>query len=428
MRIDPSAPTLTVITPSYNHAKYIRQTIESVFDQGYPSVEHIVVDGGSADGTVEILKEFAARYPGRFRWISEPDQGQSDAFNKGLALARGAVIGWQNSDDYYLANAFAPSLDYLRHHAEVAVVYGDCRLVDEVGKVVDESLVGPFDLGRLLHACFVPNQTAFIRRDALVAVGGLDRDLHSVMDLDLFLKLALTQGFHYLPGHRAAYRLLSTAKISKGRLSGRLETIGVVERTLTNPLLPPQVTEQGRQALLFHVHDALIFSLAEHELPTAERLLRRTIEVDPAFLAWRALCARILRRRVMTTGWHGILDHSETTTIPGDLLTLLRKIGAVESTAVNRTIALALLFRALDAPSRRVAYSYLILALRRDWKLTRSPESLVALARLLIGNAAVDNLNPVFTAARSARHALASGRGYGAAFGAAARTLGGLRR
>ncbi len=270
MRIDPSAPSLSVITPSYNHAHYIRQTIESVFNQGYSSVEHIVVDGGSTDGTVEILKECADRYPGRFRWISEPDQGQSDAFNKGLAMARGAVIGWQNSDDYYLPNAFAPSLDYLGQHPEVAVVYGDCKLVDEVGNVVDESLVGPFDLGRLFHACFVPNQTAFIRRDALVSVGGLDRDLHSVMDLDLFLKLALSHRFHYLPGLRAAYRLLSTAKISVGRLSGRLETISVVERILTDPLVPPQVAEQGRQALLFHLHDALIFALAEHELQTAE--------------------------------------------------------------------------------------------------------------------------------------------------------------
>jgi hypothetical protein len=428
MPIDPAAPTLSVITPTYNHAQYIRQTIESVFDQGYASVEHIVIDGGSTDGTVEILKEYADRYPGRFRWISEPDQGQSDAFNKGLAMARGAVIGWQNSDDYYLPNSFAPSLDYLLVHPEVAVVYGDCKLVDEGGKVVDESLVGPFDLGRLFRTCFVPNQTAFIRRDALVAVDGLDRDLHSVMDLDLFLKLALTHGFHYLPGLRAAYRLLSTAKISVGRLSGRLESIGVVERILTDPLLSPQVVGQGRQALLFHLHDALIFSLAEHELQTAERLLRRTIEVDPEFVAWRALCASILRRRVMTTGWHGILDHSETTTVPRDLLLLLRRVGASEPSALDQTIVLTQLFCALDAPTRRLASSYLIAALRRDWKSTQSPESLVALARLLLGNAVVDSLNPAFTAARSARHALASGRGYRAAFGAAARTLPGRRR
>jgi hypothetical protein len=130
----------------------------------------------------------------------------------------------------------------------------------------------------------------------------------------------------------------------------------------------------------------------------------------------------------MTTAWHGILDHSETATIPRDLLALLVKVGTLESAARDQTIALAQLFRALDAPTRRAAYSYLISALRRDWKLTESPESLVALARLLLGNAAVDSLNPAFTAARSAQHALASGRGYRAALGAAARTLSGMQR
>jgi hypothetical protein len=272
------------------------------------------------------------------------------------------------------------------------------------------------------------NQSAFMRRDALVAVGGLDRELHSVMDLDLFLKLALHYRFHYLPGVRAAYRLLSTAKISVGRLSGRLETISVVERIMSNMPLPPDVAEQARQALLFHLHDALVFSLAERELHTAEQLLRRTLEVDPEFLQWQPLCASILRRRVMTADWHGMLNYGETTTIPRDLLSLLHTVGIAEPPALDQTVALAQLFRALDAPTRAAAYSYLIAALRRDRQLTHSPESLIALARLVFGNAAVDSLNPAFTAARSARHALASGRGYGAALGAAARTLRGLRR
>ena len=427
MPVTTPALMLSVITPSYNHAQYIRQTIESVLDQDYPLVEHIVVDGGSTDGTVEILKEYGSRYPERFRWVSEPDQGQSDAFNKGLAMARGDVIGWQNSDDYYLANAFAPPMDYLHHHPEVAVVYGDCNLVDQAGAIVDESLVGPFDLGRLFRTCFVLNQAAFIRREALIAIGGLDRNLHGVMDLDLFLRLALNYGFFYLPGVRAAYRLLSTAKINVGRLSGRLESIGVVDRILADSLLPPPVRAQARQALLFHLHEALIVSLAERERNIAEGLLRRTLEVDPEFLQWRSLCARILRRRVMTTDWHGILDHRETTVIPGDLLSLLDLEGAGKAPARDQAIALAQLFRALNAPTRRAARAYLISALRRDWKLTESPESLVALLRLLFGHSAVDRLNPVFTAARSARHALAAGRGYRAALGAAARTLRGTR-
>src|SRR5438105_1254200 len=107
------APTLSIVIPSFNHSQYIRRTIDSILRQPFKQVELIVVDGGSKDGTVDILCDYMTRFPDRFRFVSEPDDGQSDALNKGIAMARGEIIGWQNADDYYLPGAFEKPVSYL---------------------------------------------------------------------------------------------------------------------------------------------------------------------------------------------------------------------------------------------------------------------------------------------------------------------------
>lgn len=179
-----SDPIISIITPSYNQAAYIEQTIQSVLRQGDAQVEHIVVDGGSTDGTVEILK----RYP-HLVWMSEKDRGQSDALNKGLAIARGTIVGWINSDDYYQQFIFDSVIEHFQSGASWVV--GRQADVFDNGALVafKDSPTINFD-ALIRNPDIVRQQATFFKRDAINAAGGWNADWHMVMDFDLWVRLS----------------------------------------------------------------------------------------------------------------------------------------------------------------------------------------------------------------------------------------------
>ena len=122
---------VSIVTPSYNQSRFIEDTIRSVLSQDYPQIEYMIVDGGSTDGSVEIIK----RYEDQLAWwVSERDQGQTDAINKGFARATGDILAWLNSDDTYEPGAVSAAVKYLQEHPEVGMVYGDCNYIDENGE------------------------------------------------------------------------------------------------------------------------------------------------------------------------------------------------------------------------------------------------------------------------------------------------------
>lgn len=394
--------TLSVITPSFNHAQWIRETIESVLAQDFPNTEHIVIDGGSTDGTVGILREYGERFPERFRWVSEPDRGQSDAFNKGLAMARGEYVGWQNSDDYYLNNAFARLLSAFRHDPSLAVVYGDCVTVDGEGRRLGSLPVGPFDPVRLLYRNNIANQSALIRRDALHASGGIDTSLHYLMDWDLWLRLALKNQLKYVPGNLGALRILPTAKTHVGLLQSRLEAVRIVDQTLASTQVTGDAQVAGRSALERHLLDALVAALAFNELDCAHGLLSRALEDYSANLNWTYFCRRVLMRRVITEQWYGHLDSDSVSQVPKRAHRLLLEQGCARTPIVRQAAALSLLFSALNQKSHgRVkrttrSVSYMLRAIQTDRSFLAYPESSIALLRLALGNGATDMLNPFF--------------------------------
>jgi glycosyltransferase involved in cell wall biosynthesis len=187
--VNSTLPLISVITPSFNQGKFIRETIESVLTQDYPHIEHIVIDGRSTDGTLQILKEYEKRDT-RFHFVSEPDMGQSHAINKGLKMARGSIIGWLNSDDTYLPTAAKKAVEAFRKHPEWSMVYGNAYLTDEENKVIRPIFVKPFDAMKLFHTCFICQPAAFMKKNVLNEIGGVDESLHFCMDYDLWIRIA----------------------------------------------------------------------------------------------------------------------------------------------------------------------------------------------------------------------------------------------
>jgi glycosyltransferase involved in cell wall biosynthesis len=203
-------PLVSIITPSFNQARYLEATIQSVLSQNYTRLEYIIVDGGSTDGSVEIIK----KYEGKLAWwVSEKDQGQTDAINKGLAHAKGDILAWINSDDAYEPNAISSAVDFLQAHPEIGLVYGDANYINEAGSVIGRFPAAQTDLVRLRRGyVHIPQQAAFFRADLWRAVGPLDPSFYFAMDYDLWIRLATRSQVKYIPQTWADFRLHTSGK------------------------------------------------------------------------------------------------------------------------------------------------------------------------------------------------------------------------
>jgi hypothetical protein len=244
-------PTISIVTPSYQHAPFLEAAIESVLDQEYPKLEYIVADGGSTDGTLDILR----KYQSRLRWFSERDRGQTDAINKGFARTGGQILGWLNSDDEYAPEALRTVGEFFAAHPDVGLVYGDAIFIDARGRTLAACAhIEPFDRRRLLYyADYIVQPAAFFRRELFQAVGGLDETLHWAMDYDFWLKASAAARFQYIPRVLAHYRWLSTSKTGMGGPQ-RLTEVQQVARRHGAPGLPAHFR---LEAVRMHVEDAL---------------------------------------------------------------------------------------------------------------------------------------------------------------------------
>ncbi len=229
-------PLVTIVTPSYNQGRFIEATITSVLNQGYPNLEYLVIDGGSTDNTLDILKQ----YDGKLKWISEKDKGQSDAINKGFKLARGEIVAWLNSDDTYEPGAIHAAVDYFNKHDNVALVYGEGDIIDEFGlKVKRFDATQDFDLWTLIHVWdYIMQPATFFRRDALKQVNYLEENLHWCMDWDLWIKLALKYDVGYINQVFANSREYAETKTSTGGWKRFREIISLM-RKYGNKKYPP---------------------------------------------------------------------------------------------------------------------------------------------------------------------------------------------
>ena len=206
----PSSPLVSIVTPSYNQAPFLEETIRSVLDQDYPDLEYIIVDGGSTDGSLEIINRYTDRLAW---WVSEPDRGQTDAINKGFQGAHGDILAWLNSDDTYLPQALSRAVSYLQAQPDIAMVYGDANLIDESGNVIGKFPARQTNYRRLRRGyVHIPQQAAFFRADLWRKVGPLDPSFYFAMDYDLWVRLARIAPLQHVPESWANFRLHEAGK------------------------------------------------------------------------------------------------------------------------------------------------------------------------------------------------------------------------
>ncbi len=239
-------PLISIVTPSFNQARFIRRTIESVLTQDYPNLEYIVVDGGSTDGSRAIIQEYESRLA---HWESIPDKGQTDAINKGFARATGKYLAWLNSDDIYQPGAIAEAVAYLEAHPDVGLVYGDCIFIDAQDREIGRFPAAQTNYKRLRRGyVHIPQQTAFFRADLWQKVGPLDPSFYFAMDFDLWVRLAKEAPLVFLPGHVwAGFRLHGDAKTIAADARCWPEMLRVHYREGGHPLSPIVLKYQLRK-------------------------------------------------------------------------------------------------------------------------------------------------------------------------------------
>jgi len=216
-------PLVSVITPVLNGVKYLETCIESVLTQSYPHIEHIFIDGGSTDGTLDVLSRYSTKYPDRIRFISEPDTSASDAANKGQQMAKGEILGALGSDDMYEPEAIQTVVEFFRANPDAYFVFGACNFINGKGELIQRYQPRDFNIKRMINVkCDVPGTSAFYKREVIEKIGLYDT---LICDVDFFIKAGKVYQIHRIE------EVLSNQRIHEGSFSsGSWETRKIVWR------------------------------------------------------------------------------------------------------------------------------------------------------------------------------------------------------
>lgn len=302
-------PLVSIVTPSYNQGSYLEYTIQSVLEQSYPRIEYILMDGGSTDGSLEIIR----RYSGQFAyWESQPDRGQAHAINKGLAHASGEILGWLNSDDLLLPDAVSRVVQTFRSNPQVDVLYGHLERIDADGSRVPTPELPKdrvtYDKSLVVGECVVNQPGCFWRRRIMEQVGLLNEGLRYNLDYEYWMRMALAGArFMRLPETVASFRLSSSSKTVSQAAEMAIEQLYVLDKVLNQPdlpeklgLPPPKVASQARRARANIQLHAFYGWMKRRQWSKAFSWLGRALKDDPTVLCqrrWIELAVAGLARR-----------------------------------------------------------------------------------------------------------------------------------
>src|SRR5574341_422297 len=272
-------PSISIVTPTLNQRHFIEATIDSVLQQGYPNLDYLVVDGGSTDGTRDLLPA----YEGNLRWISQSGTGQTAAINQGWQMASGEVMAWINSDDVYAPEALLRVGEYFQRHPEVDIVYGDCEMIDANGRFLKMYPTRRFDFVELVRSTinFIPQPATFLRRSVLEKTGLLDESLSYVMDFDYWLRAGLQHDIQYLPEKLAALRLHATAKSVAQLGKFAVELVQVYQNLFGRDDLPAEIFPVKRDAMANIHHRAADCAFWAGDIAAARHFIRESFRLRP---------------------------------------------------------------------------------------------------------------------------------------------------
>ena len=242
-----SQPLISVITPSYDQVAYLEATIQSVLAQDYPSIEYMVIDGGSDDGSREIIQSYAEHLT---YWVSEPDEGQADAINKGFARATGKYVAWLNSDDVYRPGAVSRAVAILEADPDLGLVYGQLDSVDGHGEVFNTITYQQYDLVDLLAFRIIGQPSVFMRRAVLEKAGLIDLSYKYLLDHHLWIRMAQHGKMAYVPELWAAARHHESAKNVAQAAGFGGEVYRILEWAQGQPELAKIIKQNKRKVLV----------------------------------------------------------------------------------------------------------------------------------------------------------------------------------
>ncbi|KAA3655802.1 MAG: glycosyltransferase [Chloroflexi bacterium] len=246
IRLDSSpCPRVTIVTPSYNQAEFIEETIRSILLQGYPNLEYIIIDGGSSDSSIEIIRKYE---PWLKHWVSEPDSGQSEALNKGFGHATGSILTWLNSDDRLQPGAIQAAVEFFLQHPNVGIVYGDYNIIEASGELLGSYKSPDFDLHHQIVRQLITQPAAFFRGIVWDQVGPLNTKFHYIMDRDFWTRAALTFPIVHMGALIADVRFHDKSKTVAQTVNFLLEERQFLDDFFSLPNLPAQIKDFESQA------------------------------------------------------------------------------------------------------------------------------------------------------------------------------------
>lgn len=237
-------PKISIIMPSYNGVNFIERAIKSVIEQDYPNIELFIKDGGSNDGSIDVIKFYAKKYPKIIKWISRRDNGQTDALNYGIKQVKGDIIGWLNCDDVYKKGAFKEVVKFFKTYPDTMWLFGKCDIINADSKAIRKGITSyknfwlkHYNYQALLVINFISQMGVFWRKEVHDKVGLFDKNQHYVMDYNYWLKLGKIYRPGFIDKYIASFRITPTSKSSTGYIKQFRDELVIAKKHTNNSLL-----------------------------------------------------------------------------------------------------------------------------------------------------------------------------------------------